>query len=498
MGQNKRNKGLLLAIFICMALIFTLPAAGFAMTGTGTSADPYMIYNATDLQSIKNNLSANYRLANDIDMSGVDFQPIDQGNFFKGTLDGASHAIKNINIKTGKIRTGFFEIISGATIQNLNIELPTVNSTRTYTGVLAGSITNSTIKNINITGANIASTESHVGVLAGAAVTGTIIQNINITLDQMTSTGYMGGLVGSISVAQISNAHVRKIDNDAIISGNGTVGGLVGWVDNSTISKCSSNVNTSGNDCVGGLVGFLHYNGIVSSISNSYAGGNVTGVGAGNIRIGGLIGYATTGDISNSFAYGDVSGFSYVGGFIGHANGSTNPTNITNCYSVGQVQGGFSGGYSSGSIVTNCYYDNSKTTRVDAKATAMTHEASFQQTTYVGFDFNSVWDINEGVTTPYLQDMPIPEGWMTLSSNADLKDLSVNQYLLSGEFSVTPVASDAKATIKVNGQSVSSGSASQRLTLSSGTNTVTIVVTAEDGVTTKTYTETFNVAVDTP
>ncbi len=92
------------------------------------------------------------------------------------------------------------------------------------------------------------------------------------------------------------------------------------------------------------------------------------------------------------------------------------------------------------------------------------------------------------------------------SSNADLYGLTVSQGTLTPAFSsgttsytdpvansassmtVTPTAADATATITVNGSSVASGSASQAINLSVGDNTITIVVTAQDGSTTRTYT----------
>jgi len=52
---------------------------------------------------------------------------------------------------------------------------------------------------------------------------------------------------------------------------------------------------------------------------------------------------------------------------------------------------------------------------------------------------------------------------------------------------VTPTTQDANATIKVNGTSVASGAASAAIPLVVGNNTITTVVTAPDGVTTKSY-----------
>lgn len=55
---------------------------------------------------------------------------------------------------------------------------------------------------------------------------------------------------------------------------------------------------------------------------------------------------------------------------------------------------------------------------------------------------------------------------------------------------VTPTANEANATIIVNGTAVVSGNASDAIALSLGVNTITILVTAEDGTSTQTYTVT--------
>ncbi|VAW66988.1 hypothetical protein MNBD_GAMMA09-1450 [hydrothermal vent metagenome] len=100
-------------------------------------------------------------------------------------------------------------------------------------------------------------------------------------------------------------------------------------------------------------------------------------------------------------------------------------------------------------------------------------------------------------------------GDTALSSNADLNSLtvstgtlntafdsSITSYTLDGvvaaTITLTPVSSDANASITVNGVSVSSGSSSTPVALSLGANTITVVVTAEDASTTKSYNFTVN------
>ena len=93
-----------------------------------------------------------------------------------------------------------------------------------------------------------------------------------------------------------------------------------------------------------------------------------------------------------------------------------------------------------------------------------------------------------------------------LSNNANLGALAISAGSLVPAFSsatlvyadavangvstitVTPTVADATATVKVNGTAVASGSASAAIVLAVGANPITVVVTAQDGTTTQTYT----------
>ena len=93
-----------------------------------------------------------------------------------------------------------------------------------------------------------------------------------------------------------------------------------------------------------------------------------------------------------------------------------------------------------------------------------------------------------------------------LSNNANLSALAVSSGSLVPVFAsgtlvfadavanavtsvtVTPTVAQANATIKVNGNTVASGSASAAIALAVGANAITVGVTAQDGMTTQTYT----------
>ncbi|HEY4327109.1 MAG TPA: cadherin-like beta sandwich domain-containing protein [Mucilaginibacter sp.] len=92
------------------------------------------------------------------------------------------------------------------------------------------------------------------------------------------------------------------------------------------------------------------------------------------------------------------------------------------------------------------------------------------------------------------------------SSNTILSNLSLSAITLSPVFStgtgnytanvpnsissttVTPVSSDPTATVTVNGTAVASGTASVPVSLNVGNNTITTIVTAQNGITTQSYT----------
>ena len=97
----------------------------------------------------------------------------------------------------------------------------------------------------------------------------------------------------------------------------------------------------------------------------------------------------------------------------------------------------------------------------------------------------------------------------SVSSNAALASLTLSNGVMNPSFdpsttaytsmfigqpsiTISPTAADARAKITVNGTGVASGQPSQAISLNPGPNAVTVVVTATDGVTTKTYTITAN------
>ncbi|MEH0069508.1 cadherin-like beta sandwich domain-containing protein [Pannonibacter sp. Pt2-lr] len=91
-----------------------------------------------------------------------------------------------------------------------------------------------------------------------------------------------------------------------------------------------------------------------------------------------------------------------------------------------------------------------------------------------------------------LSNLALSQGTLTpaFSSGTTIYTASVGNAVTS--LTVTPTVTDANATVTVNGNTVASGNASGAINLNVGDNTITVVGTAQDGVTTQTYTVTVN------
>ena len=236
---------------------------------------------ATDAET----LGKNYKLSANLDLTSVSFPGIGTAKHpFTGRFDGQNKTISNVTVSgADKVGVGFFGVIKGAKLQNLNL------------------------KNVSITGVEKA------GGLVGYA---------QVELDKSDLSQNTANLIGGCTVS-------------GTVSGEKQTGGLVGHNEGktdpdtlfsiaSTIDKSSADVTVTGKDMTGGLVGEN-----TGTITKSAATGAVTGT----TMTGGLVG-DNTGDIYDSHAEGAVSGSSGTGGFAGYSSGA-----VKNCYSLGAVSG---------------------------------------------------------------------------------------------------------------------------------------------------------------
>jgi len=360
---------------------FTIVAAtcgtGFA-GGTGiTEDDPYIIAEAKNLDAISNcnNSSGKYyKLQNDINLgsylanTSAGWQPI---NSFSGKFNGNGHKVSGIWINRPEADDiGLFGRVYGGAIRNVGVKIDD------GMGGVVGKIS--------------------VGGLVGSNFGSTI--NGSYAMGNVTGTGsnysYVGGLVGFNS-GDISNSYATGNVSGSISSIS--VGGLVGHNSSGTINNSYATGGVDGGNSVGGLVG---ENG--GTISNSYATGSVEG---GNF-VGGLVGYNGYNDggtISNGYATGGVKGGSNVGGLVGG-----NSATISGSYATGNVSGSyFIGGLigqSWNGTISNSYYNKQTSGQTDTdKGEGKTTAEMKTKSTYVGWNFQNIWAIDEGKSYPILQ-----------------------------------------------------------------------------------------------
>jgi hypothetical protein len=284
----------------------------------------------SQLKSIRNNLSGNYQLINDIDLLSEEWLPMGSEALpFSGIFDGQGYTISNLNLTSSQIFVGFFSHNIGQ-IKNLEFE----NILIDVTGKIDSSITVGTliavnegsIKNILVS-SGIIKVKSRFG--NGGSVGGVIgesngsnlsnlINKVGIEVDKTV----LGGLVGRLVGLQASSNLVESLINEGELSSNdNAIGGIIGVGSNIMFDKTINYGAIAGVSLVGGLIG----RGDNVSFRDSSNNGNISG----NYSIGGFIGDFTGGSnrstvlIENSINQGNINALNnFSGGFIGEFRGN--------------------------------------------------------------------------------------------------------------------------------------------------------------------------------
>ena len=240
------------------------------LEGAGTAEDPYRIATAQDLVDAAKALNdmdtrvvgAHLALVADIDMSGINFTPI---NTFSGVLDGQGHKISNFTINdptTGtqdaNYRVAFIRINNG-TVQNLVFQAPRITTQALSTGGYSGA---AVIVGDNAHGSVISRCMVLDGIVeapnlpkaAGIAVMNARTNNINATISKCVFVGELicgpragaygpqtGGIAAYSATSTIENclvsADITVKSNDTIQSTVVNAGGICGYINSVTFAK---------------------------------------------------------------------------------------------------------------------------------------------------------------------------------------------------------------------------------------------------------------------
>ena len=350
------KKFLTLSIFVLCSWYSAM--AQFSGSGSGTSSDPYKIYNPDQLSQVRNFLSTPgvcFKLMNNIDLGewisenypSQGWQPIGSKSApFQGVFDGNGKSITNFSINRSSMNyVGFFGSTNGATIKDLTISGTSVKGGQ-YTGSLVGNSSSTTISNYTYNG-NVTST-TYGGGVAGY-ISGGSVSTLTIT-STVTGTNYVGGLFGKAGGQTINNATFN-----GAVNGTGNLGGAIGVGFGSlTLTSCTVTAPVNGTGSyVGGIIGGASFSPTLSSCSQS---GQVKGAS----YVGGVCGSSSgTSSYTNCDHTGDINaGGSNIGGVLGYNNSGT--LTITGCNTSGEIKnatynvGGVLGYTQSTSTVKNC------------------------------------------------------------------------------------------------------------------------------------------------
>ncbi len=250
---------------------------------------------------------------------------------------------------------------------------------------------------------------------------GYIIRNLKVDVSDYA------GLFGYISGATIQNLQFENVDIKSSGIYSGTV---VAYADSSKIIKCSvtgsgSVVSNGATGIAGGING---YNENATVIEKCYTTIPVTS----KYMTGGILGKSEGSNcyVRECYSTGAVEGLSYAGGLVGYV---TRSNYVINSFTLSPVTTngvyGISGGnfyqnsYIAGNITspktlvgfvntpTNAYYDSDIITIPTQPNYGRTTQQLMSKATFANWDFNTIWNIDEGKTYPYLRALPKPESF---------------------------------------------------------------------------------------
>jgi hypothetical protein len=277
---------------------------------TDTEIDPQkpvLIKTADDLLALTDAKLAYYKLANDIDMSGVAFKPL---RIAEAIFDGGGHTISNVSITgTGQVGYGLFDNTSCAIIRDLTLASFTIDVSAPGgpAGIVTGRALDTSFERVTVTGAHIAGAAAPAGGIAGLGLGAVGIGKVtaDVAIDLPGSVGCTGGFVGSSSgYGAASSAFEASV----------------------TVRQSTFKGSINAGSCLGGAVAAVEGRGNAMAhsfatleISDTTMSGNLS-QSSGSGRFGGLVGdnLLSKTTIKTSHVSGSLVG-SAPGGIIGHS-----------------------------------------------------------------------------------------------------------------------------------------------------------------------------------
>lgn len=430
------------------------------LNGTYDLSKNYILMNDLDLKNYCKNNNCK-PIGSD---SNFGFSGIFDGN--NHTISNYSLNVNDENMKNiglfSKVSMG---TIRNLKLNNAQITISAYNTNGTPIGILVGLAENSLIENCTVNGTiktngNIDKHFNNIGLLIGEVST---IDELNEGItDKIITTGYNDYHI----ISKIKNSFTKGIININSNSYINDIGGLIGKTTSSyhnkygyaifnSIENCSSNVDitiiSTGDKYISSLGGLIG-NSSSDYIYQSCSTGNINAENASYVA--GFIGTSKTSMVEQCYSTGNVRGGFGSSGFISSYNNATGIElmGVSNSYSTGNViiatkdsnvlpkgtwdsadcasfiynaDDKIENSYSTGNInfansditygkafivkartkLENNFYNSEILNYVnkDFDYVGLSSSAMLNKKSYTSFDFNNIWGINEGKSSPYLK-----------------------------------------------------------------------------------------------
>ena len=297
-----------------------------------------------------------FALSSDIDLCGYEWTPIGKGvrsgrtfteasTPFKGIFEGNGYTIKNLVIsqyEEADAAIGFFGVVSGGTVQNVNFENVNINVNNSeIAGTTVGLLTDGgVVTNVEVISGKVYAARGNGGVVGRLTDRGRISDCTNNAEIKSLSGANVGGIVAAAYYTAENLSYTGEdaaiiiedcINNGAIIGAAGGVGGIAG-LSTGRVFNCSNTSDIQGaNASVGGIVGEQQNAGEIISCMNT---GNINNNVAPNVYgTGGIVGWIRYSGASNNYE-------------------TKNVVTVNECINTGNIKGG----NDAGGIVGTLYH----------------------------------------------------------------------------------------------------------------------------------------------
>jgi hypothetical protein len=355
----------------------------FLQQKQGESSNPYVLTAVGDLltlgDKLKDGQTTYVRLANDIDLKGENWKPVETSASRQIVFDGGGHTIRNLNVTTSSSAyQGFFGLLIGK-CSNLTIENAQVTADKKLTGILAGQVGNA----------------AGAGVVENVRVYGAV----NLTSGNVAAAwdnGQAGGICGRLQGAE---SKIYQSSSETTIKADWFAGGICSELNgNATVEQCyhkgridtRSGVAGIAARVLSGTIKHCYSQGVLKAAYPVLITDPTKGIAANpGGGIAGLVDATPSVLIEYCYSECEVEVQNQVGGIMGFAVKDNNTgITVTHCaawnpslYSNGAPRSGKVCGFFKKNIANNCYANPSMTCRFSATTPALPDQASLNGST---------------------------------------------------------------------------------------------------------------------